>query len=221
VTTDEESDSLALAHRAAGWSGFTLSSLQDELLQAYADWLRREAIPAGGLGPREGERLWGRHLADSLLFSMAWRSGKPAELLDIGSGVGLPGIPLAILWPATRVTLLDRGGRRVRLLHRVVRVLGLANVVIAQGDALAVADEWEAIVVRGALRGPEVVGLSARILSSGGTAVLGLSRREEPPDRTRDLMGVAQALGLEVELVGVPAEILDAPAWLLIMRAGV
>jgi 16S rRNA (guanine527-N7)-methyltransferase len=191
-----------------------------DLLERYASWLRDEAIRAGGLGPREGERLWSRHLADSLLFATAWRDRGPDELLDVGSGVGLPGIPLAILWPETKVTLLDRGGRRVRLLYRVVGVLGLSNVMIAQGDALAVADEWEAIVARGALRAPEFVGLSARLLSPGGTAVLGLSRREQPPERTRDLVGIAEALGLSPELVGVPPEILDAPAWLLIMRRG-
>jgi 16S rRNA (guanine527-N7)-methyltransferase len=136
----------------------------------------------------------------------------------VGSGVGLPGIPLAILWPQTTVTLLDRGGRRVRLLYRAAGVLGLANVVIAQGDALAVADEWEGMVVRGALRAPEVVGLAARLLRPGGTAVLGLSRRPQPPERATDLMGIARALGLEPELVQVPSDILDASAWLLMMR---
>ena len=118
----------------------------------------------------------------------------------------------------TRVTLLDRGGRRVRLLHRAVRVLALSNVVIAQGDAFAVADEWTGIVARGALRAPEMVGLSARLLAPGGCAVLGLSRQATPPERTRDLMGIAEALGLSPELVEVPGEILDGPAWLLIMR---
>ncbi|MBN2113670.1 MAG: class I SAM-dependent methyltransferase [Acidimicrobiia bacterium] len=188
-------------------------------LEQYARWLQAEAIPAGGLGPREGERIWARHLADSLLFAAGWPSGPPAEILDVGTGVGLPGIPLAILWPETRVTLLDRGGRRVRLLHRAARVLAMSNVVIAQGDAFAVADEWEGIVARGALRAPEMVGLSARLLAPGGTTVLGLSRRAAPPDRTRDLMGIAEAMGLEPQLLEVPSEILDAPAWLLIMRA--
>lgn len=220
MATGDAQDSALLARRAAGWAGWSLSPAQLELLAGYADWLRREAIPAGGLGPREGERVWSRHLGDSLLFAVGWRGAGPTELLDVGSGVGLPGIPLAILWPGTRVTLLDRGGRRVRLLYRVVRVLGLTNVVIAQGDALAVADEWEGLVYRGALRAPEAVGLSARLLSAGGTAVLGLSRRVEPPERTRDLIGIAEALGLEPDLLSVPAEILDAPAWLLIMRAG-
>jgi len=59
------------------------------------------------------------------------------------------------------------------------------------------------------------------LLSIPGTAVLGLSRRDDPPDRTRDLIGVAQALGMEAELVGVDPEILESPAWLLIMRLGV
>jgi len=195
-----------------------LTSDQEDLLEGYAAWLRAEAIPAGGLGPREGERVWVRHLADSLLFGVGWRGEAPAEILDVGTGVGLPGIPLSILWPDTRVTLLDRGGRRVRLLHRAVRVLAVPNVVIAQGDAFAVADEWEGLVARGALRGPEMVGLSARLLSPGGCTVLGLSRQAAPPERTRDLVGIAEALGLEAELVEVPTEILDGPAWLLIMR---
>jgi 16S rRNA (guanine527-N7)-methyltransferase len=198
--------------------GAELTSDQEDLLHHYADWLRAEAIPAGGLGPREGERVWARHLADSLLFAVGWRNQTPAEILDVGTGVGLPGIPLSILWPDTRVTLLDRGGRRVRLLHRIVRLLALPNVIIAQGDALAVADEWEGLVARGALRAPEMVGLSSRLLSPGGCTVLGLSRQAAPPDRTRDLVGIAEALGLAPELVEVPAEVLDAPAWLLIMR---
>lgn len=217
---EQTPDTAILGRHAAEWASQSLAPLQVQSLERYAAWLREEAIPAGGLGPREGERIWARHLADSLLFAVGWRGSRPAELLDIGSGVGLPGIPLAILWPETRVTLLDRGGRRVRLLYRVVGVLGLTNVVIAQGDAMAVADEWEGIVVRGALRAPEVVGLSARLLRPGGTAVLGLSRREEPPERTRDLVGIAQALGLEAEVVGVPPDILDGAAWLLIMRLG-
>ncbi|MBM3695116.1 MAG: hypothetical protein FJW79_04175 [Actinobacteria bacterium] len=213
-------ESVEAARRAAAWSGRRLNGRQAELLEQYARWLVGEAIPAGGLGPREADRVWSRHIADSLLFAGGWPDESPEEILDVGTGVGLPGVPLAVLWPRARITLLDRGGRRVRLLHRVVRVMGLSNVLIAQGDAFAVADEWGGLVARGSLKPQEVVGLSARLLAAEGRSVLGLSRRDTPPDRTRDLVGIAAALGLSAEVVGVPSEILDAPAWLLIMRRG-
>ena len=105
-------------------------------------------------------------------------------------------------------------------MRRAVRVLGLENVHIFQGDAFDVADQWSGIVYRGSVKAPESVGLSARLLGSPGTAVLGLSRRSQPPDRASDLVGVAEAMGLEARIVGVPPTILDAPAWLLIMSAG-
>jgi len=213
-------DSPDLARRAASWSGHALDDDRLTLLVNYAEWLITEAIPAGGLGPREAARVWGRHVADSLIFAGGWVTA-PAEILDVGTGVGLPGIPLAILWPETAVTVLDRGGRRIRLLTRAVRVLGLENVSVAQGDVFDVADEWHGLTFRGSVRAPEAVGVAARLLGVPGTAVLGLSRREEEPDRSRDLVGVAEALGMEARVVGVGPEILDGPAWLLIMRVGV
>jgi 16S rRNA (guanine527-N7)-methyltransferase len=212
-------EAASVALRAAEWAGFPLDDAQISQLEDYASWLRREGIPAGGLGPREGNRIWTRHIGDSLTFAVGWRSA-PAELLDVGSGIGLPGLPLAILWPGTTVTLLDRGGRRTRLLHRIVRILALPNVIVEQADVFSVADEWEALAFRGAVKAAEAVGLSAKMLLPGGIAVLGLSRRSELPDTTRDLEGIAAALQLSTETRRVPTEVLDAPAWLLIMRLG-
>lgn len=206
------------ARQAAEFAGHRLSSHQEALLTRFADWLVTEAVPAGGLGPREGERVWPRHIADSLTFAEGW-GAPPGEILDVGTGVGLPGIPLAILFPDTVVTLLDRGGRRIRLLHRAVRMLGMSNVVIAQGDAFAVADEWEGLVFRGSIPPPEAIGLTNRLLIPGSTAVLGLSRRKREPDRARDLVSLAAALGLEAAVRKVPEEVLDGTSWLLIMRA--
>lgn len=210
-----------IARRVAAWAGRDLDETQVARLEQYADWLESEAIPAGGLGPREGGRLWDRHVADSLAFAVAWKDRPPPdEILDVGSGVGLPGIPLAILWPDTVVTTLDRGGRRIRLLRRATRIIGLTNVSVAQGDVFSVADEWESVVFRGAVKAPEAVGLAARLLEVGGSAVLGLSRRPEEPTTGRDLVNLAGALGLQGEVAEVPVGVLDAPAWLLIMRLG-
>ena len=209
--------SLDVAKRAAAFSGRSLTPAQEQQLLRYASWLTEEAIPAGGLGPREADRLWPRHIADSLTFAVAWEDS-PEEILDVGTGVGLPGIPLAILFPDTMVTLLDRGGRRIRLLHRAVRMLNLPNVVIAQGDAFAVADEWGGLTFRGSIPPPEAIGLTNRLLIPGSRAVLGLSTRPERPERSRDLVAPAGALWLEGEVLEVPDEVLDGPSWLLIMR---
>ena len=145
------------ARRAAEYSNVSLSSEGVVTLESYCEWLLAEAIPAGGLGPREGDKIWSRHIGDSLTFASAWEQ-PPNEILDVGTGVGLPGIPLAIAWPDTVVTLLDRGGRRIRLLHRAVRSLALTNVVIAQGDAFSVADEWAGLTFRGSMPPPPTGG---------------------------------------------------------------
>ena len=210
-------DSAEFASRAAEWAGFTLSDASASLLGSYAAWLETEAIPAGGLGPREASRLWTRHIGDSLTFAAGWTT-PPVEVLDVGSGVGLPGLPLAALWPGCHVTLLDRGGRRVRLLRRAVRLLGLEHVQVAQGDAFAVAEEWGGLVFRGSIKPMEAVGLSSKLLADNGIAVLGLSRRAEEPADLPALLDMSAALGLTAEATRVPLEVLDAPAWLLIMK---
>ncbi len=207
------------ARRVAEWAGYPLNATQCEALDRYAAWLVEEAIPAGGLGPREGDRIWERHIADALSFAAAWPDEPPRELLDVGTGVGLPGIPLAVLWPDCAVTLLDRGGRRVRLLHRITGMLELATTLVEQADVFAVADSWEALAFRGSVTAPEAVGLSSKLLELGGRAVLGLSRRPEPPARAPELLALAEAMGMAAETRHVPAEVLDGGAWLLIMRS--
>jgi 16S rRNA (guanine527-N7)-methyltransferase len=204
-------DSVDLARRAARWAGWVLTEDQESSLGSYANWLVTEAIPAGGLGPAEGSRVWSRHIADSLTFAGAWRTGAPPRMLDVGSGVGLPGIPLAILWPTTEITLLDRGG----LLHRAIKALEIPNVTVRQADVLSLREEWPAVVMRGVLRVGEVGRLATALMAVGGAMVMGLSRRSEEPNLETSLDALPH---VAAEISSVPDEILDGPAWLLIMR---
>ncbi len=195
---------MKLWHEVAESAGFGLGRAQIELLQAYRDWLNSEAIPAGGLSPGEADRLDERHIADSLLFAWPFDS-TPQFLADLGTGVGLPGIPLAILWPQTTVHLVDRSGKRIDLARRACRVLGLENVETHRVDLEDFGQRFPAIVSRATIP-PE--GLSKyvhELLLPGGLGVVGGSWSSEPDSA-------------DWETVQIPPEMLDRGVWLLIMR---
>jgi 16S rRNA G527 N7-methylase RsmG len=183
-----------------------IPSLDEEAagkLERYRSWLVDEAVPAGGLGPNEVDRLGDRHIADSLLF--ATKLGNPGTVWDLGSGVGLPGIPLAISMPDTLFTLVDRSGRRVDLMRRAVRILDLANVKVEMVDLERLRGSVEAIVAR-AVASPEALLPVARgHLRPGGIALVGGSWVSPP-----------RIAGWETVEVGSLA--LDRPVWLLMMR---
>ena len=93
------------------------------LEQAYA-----EAIQLGFLGPREQERLWERHLDDAFGLA-AVREPEPGERwVDLGSGAGLPGLPLAVAHRSTLFTMIDAQGRRLDWVQATAARLGLTNV---------------------------------------------------------------------------------------------
>jgi len=77
------------------------------------------------VAPRERNFLLTRHLLDSLSIA-PWL--KPGSLLDVGTGAGLPGLPLAIIKPEMEVTLLDSAGKKIRFVRHVGRTLKLANI---------------------------------------------------------------------------------------------
>jgi 16S rRNA (guanine527-N7)-methyltransferase len=89
-----------------------------------------EAIRLGFLGPREQDRLWERHLDDALGLAVI-RQPKPQERwADLGSGAGLPGLPLAVAYPASSFTLIDAQRRRLDWVAVTAAALGLANVTV-------------------------------------------------------------------------------------------
>ena len=105
-----------------------------EVITRYVDILANRGIDWGLLGPREADRLWDRHV----LNSVAVASLIPAEasVVDVGSGAGLPGIPLAIARPDLSVVLLESLLRRVTFLADVVAELGLGDRVrVVRGRA--------------------------------------------------------------------------------------
>jgi 16S rRNA (guanine527-N7)-methyltransferase len=99
----------------------------------FAELLATDGVTRGLLGPKEAERLWDRHLLNcALLADLVPERG---ELVDIGSGAGLPGIVLAMLRPELRVVLLEPILRRVVFMEEVVSELRIPNATVVRGRA--------------------------------------------------------------------------------------
>ncbi|KZS67554.1 16S rRNA (guanine(527)-N(7))-methyltransferase RsmG [Mycobacterium ostraviense] len=98
------------------------------LARRYADWLAGPGADRGLLGPREAERMWERHLLNCAVIGELVDPGE--RIVDIGSGAGLPGVPLALVRPDLRIVLLEPSLRRSEFLHEVVADLGLAVDVV-------------------------------------------------------------------------------------------
>nr|WP_244960836.1 16S rRNA (guanine(527)-N(7))-methyltransferase RsmG [Corynebacterium zhongnanshanii] len=99
----------------------------------YAELLETVATERGLIGPREVPRIWDRHILNSAVLSEAIDAG--LRVIDVGSGAGLPGIPLAIARPDLTLQLLEPLLRRTTFLNEVVAELGLDNVEVIRGRA--------------------------------------------------------------------------------------
>ncbi len=148
--------------------------------EAYAELFCAEGVEWGLVGPREGARVWSRHIAHCALLAQVL----PAErsLVDVGSGAGLPGLPLAIARPDLRITLLEPLARRTRFLDLVVERLGLTNVEVIQAKAEAAPRaRWDLVTSRAVAPIDTLCQWSLPLLVDGGQlwAIRGASAAAE------------------------------------------
>lgn len=99
----------------------------------YAELLAEAGVQRGLIGPREVPRLWERHLLNCAVLSEVVPEG--VTVCDVGSGAGLPGIPLALVRDDIKITLLEPLLRRTNFLTEVVELLGLDHVTVVRGRA--------------------------------------------------------------------------------------
>jgi 16S rRNA (guanine527-N7)-methyltransferase len=87
---------------------------------------------------RDSESIRTKHFLDSFSCILAWKAAPPDHLIDVGTGAGFPGIPLKIIYPNLRLTLVESVGKKAMFCQHIVRVLGLehVNVIQARAEAL-------------------------------------------------------------------------------------
>jgi 16S rRNA (guanine527-N7)-methyltransferase len=192
-----------------------MSDVQRQQLETFAQFLASEGMEAGGIGPHELVRLYDRHIADSLAFLALLPEEEGCSIADIGAGVGLPGVPIAIGCPSSHVLLFDRSQRRCDLARRGSRIAGVENVSVRQADVATVRDRFDVVVFRASLPLVGAIGLAPQLLEPGGRAIIAVSRQDERPD----ISGAIAALpaGWATELHNPAGAVLDSPTWLLRM----
>jgi len=84
---------------------------------------------------RDSESIRTKHFLDSFSCVLAWKALPPTRLIDVGTGAGFPGIPLKILYPNLKLTLVESVGKKAMFCQHIVRVLGLEQVDVIQARA--------------------------------------------------------------------------------------
>ena len=178
------------------------------LAERFVALLTEHGVARGLIGPREVDRLWDRHVLNSA--AIAELIPDQATVVDVGSGAGLPGVPLAIARPDLRLTLLEPMARRIAWLTEVVDELGL-DVRVERGRA-------EEPDVRRRLGGSDVVtaravaplaklaGWCLPLVRPGGW-LLALKGESASDELARDADLVRRAGGTELSVVTCGAEL--------------
>jgi 16S rRNA (guanine527-N7)-methyltransferase len=171
---------------------------QEEAIRAYAEFLTTAGIERGLIGPREGERIWERHIFNCLPITQLLPQG--ASLFDIGSGAGLPGIVIALARPDLKVTLIEPLERRVEFLNEAVAAIALGGVEIEviRGRAQDVKKSADFVTARAVAPMEKLKKISWHMVKTGGSL---LAMKGE--SAATEMVGIKGAELHEIKLEGV------------------
>jgi 16S rRNA (guanine527-N7)-methyltransferase len=174
-----------------------------ELISRYRDILASRGIDWGLLGPREVERLWSRHILNSA--SVAGLVDEGTAVADVGSGAGLPGIPVALLRPELAVDLIEPLLRRSRFLTHTVDDLGITGrVSVVRARAEDVAQTYDTVLSRALAPLDRLIPWCLPLMKPTGQilAIKGASARDEVATHQRLVSGS----GLQADVVTVTCD---------------
>lgn len=183
----------------------------------YAQILAGAGVERGLLGPREVDRLWDRHVLNCAVVGELLETGE--RIADIGSGAGLPGIPLALARPDVQVFLIEPLLRRSDFLRETIDALGI-NCVVVRGRAedRSVRDELGAtdvVVSRAVASLDKLTKWSAPLLRPGGRMVA--IKGERADDEVREHERAMAALGMtKVKVERCGGQFVDPPATVVV-----
>jgi 16S rRNA (guanine527-N7)-methyltransferase len=211
ITLVEIDDSWsAELHQGLAELGLAPGERQSQALLGYLGLLRKWNRAYNLTAVRDATLMVRRQLLDSLSIS-PWVTRGP--VLDVGTGAGLPGIPLAIVHPELRFSLLDTNSKKTRFVQQAVSELGLSNVEVvkARVEALQRPQHYALITSRAFASLSEMVGLTAALLRPDGAWLA--MKGTDPAD---EIAALPPGVAAEVVALNVPGE--HARRHLVILR---
>ena len=186
-----------------------------ENLKKFHDFLCTAGVERGLLGPREIPRMWSRHIANSVVIESL--IPQDATVVDVGSGAGLPGIPLAIVRPDLKVTLLEPLSRRVSFLEEAVAELNLNQVSVLRARAEDVKDQqWDVVTGRAVANLSKFLKLTWKLVSPNGQ-LLPL-KGEQAATELQEAQGFLTKRNLTGKVLQVGAELINPPTTVIQIR---
>jgi 16S rRNA (guanine527-N7)-methyltransferase len=185
-------------------------------INRYVDILASTGMEWGLIGPREAERLWDRHILNSTVLSELITAN--STVADVGSGAGLPGIPLALVRPDLHVTLIEPLLRRSTFLTETVETLGVSDrVTVVRSRAEDHHGFYDFVVARALAPLDRLIGWCNPLRAEGGVilALKGNSAADEVEAARHQL----QAAQLAAEVLSVQAHPAAEPATVVRLRA--
>jgi 16S rRNA (guanine527-N7)-methyltransferase len=187
--------------------------------ELYVELLKEHGVERGLIGPREVDRLWERHVLNSAVIGE--RVPADARVIDVGSGAGLPGVPLAISRPDLDIVLLEPMARRVDWLTEVAEKLDLSITIVRgraeEREVRGQIDDADVVTARAVAPLARLAGWCLPLVRPGGVllALKGASAAEEI-ERDRD--AVRRAGGGLPEVAECGSEILETPTTVILIE---
>ncbi len=165
-------------------------------IQQLARWNRSFNLTA----IRQADDMVGQHLMDSLAIAPYI---KGQDIIDVGSGAGLPGIPLAILYPDKNFTLLDSNGKKTRFMTQTIIDLQLTNVEIVQARVEAYQEhQFDQVLCRAFAALPEIAAKVEHLLKHDGNVLALKGKLNEDTSLREDApLQVKRVIPVKVPLV--------------------
>ena len=143
---------------------------QIDQARSFAQTLAGDSDELGLLGPRELDKLWSRHILNSAVVAELVRPGD--KVADVGSGAGLPGIPMAIARPDAEFVLIEPMERRSSWMVEVVEDLGLKNVRVLRSRAEDVSEQdFDIVTARAVAALDKLLKMCVPLLKPGGALI--------------------------------------------------